>query len=63
MPESLYRAHIPSLEVLDNLIIYFRDNYGYMVYFFINILIDILNYLYKYINLNINIRAEFLEEV
>jgi hypothetical protein len=34
-----------------------------MVYSFIDILIDILNYLYEYTNLNINMRAELLEEV
>jgi hypothetical protein len=34
-----------------------------MVYFFIDILVDILDYLYGSTNLNINMGAEFLEEV
>jgi hypothetical protein len=48
---------------LGNLIIRSRDGYSYTVHSLINILIDILNYLYRYTNLNINIRVELLEEV
>jgi hypothetical protein len=53
-PESLYRAYIPSLEVLGNLIIRSRDGNGCTIRPFIDILIDILNYLYGYTNLDIN---------
>jgi hypothetical protein len=63
IPESLYRAYIPSLEVLGNLIIYSRNSNGYIIRSFINIFIDIFDYLYGYINLDINIRVELLEEV
>jgi hypothetical protein len=63
VPESLYRAYIPSLEVLGNLIIRSRNGNGYIIRPFIDILVDILDYLYGYTNLNINIRAELLEKV
>jgi hypothetical protein len=55
IPESLYRAYILSLEVLGNLIIRFRDGNDYIICLFIDILIDIFDCLYGYINLNINI--------
>jgi hypothetical protein len=63
MLESLYKAYILSLEVLSNFIIYFQDNNSYIIYSLINVLVNILNCLYKCINLNVNIRAELLKEV
>jgi hypothetical protein len=61
--ESLHRAYVPSLEVLGNLIVRSRDGYSRTVRSLINVLVDILNCLYGYINLNVNIRVELLEEV
>jgi hypothetical protein len=63
VPESLYRAYIPSLKVLGNLIIRSWDYNSYTVRSFIDILVDILDYLYRSTNLDINMGAELLEEV
>jgi hypothetical protein len=62
-PESLRRAHVPSLEVLGNLIVRSRDSNGRTVCSLINILVDILNYLYGYTNLDINMQAELLKKI
>jgi hypothetical protein len=63
VPESLCRAYIPSLEVLGNLIVRSRDGNGRTIRPFIDILIDILDCLYRYTNLDVNMQAELLEEV
>jgi hypothetical protein len=61
--ESLRRAHIPSLEVLGNLIVRSRDSNSRTIRSLINVLVNILNCLYGCTNLDVNMRAELLEEV
>ncbi len=62
-PESLCRTYIPCLDVAGNLVIRTRDGNGHTVCPFIDVLIDILDRLNGSTNLDVNMRAELLEEV
>jgi hypothetical protein len=62
-PESLGRAYVPCLDIAGDLVVCPRDHKGRTVHTLIHVLVDILNGLYGYADLDINIRPVLLEEV